>query len=732
MRPFSFLRLFVLILLLGTVASRTADQMSESCDVLVYGGTPGGIAAAVSAARMGNNVTLADPGYFVGGMMAGGLTKTDLGNRSTIGGLSAEYFDRVFAYYKRTYGENSLQARQSKQGAFFEPKVAALIFRQMLDEAGVKVLLKYRLEKATLDRQRLDSVLLVSTGTEPPITIKAGMFIDATYEGDLLAAAEVPYRVGREASAEYNESLAGMNAGPEMYRGKGDHRVQAYNIRSTITNRADILIPFPKPKNYDPAPHQHFIDTVLKFHIKTFADLFHDAPLWGEVNGKLDPNKCDYVGINYNYAEGSPEERARILEKVQDYWLSLWYMLANDPRLPEEFRKDVRKWGLPADEFVESGHVTPQIYVRVARRMLGRYMLTQNDVIDDRFKPDAICLGSYNVDSHEVQDFISDKGPVSEGFIIQATDPYEIPYRAITPFAPTNLLSVCAVSATHISYGTLRMEPVFLMIGQAAGTAAAIALKDHVSVQDVPLKELQAALRTAHIPLEAPFRPKVEIEVKTPPPYTPGQEITFEAKVTRSHAPVEDFAWNFDGSGEVQAKGPSAKYRFDAAKPYTVTLNAKDKDGFQALLATKDLPIGTNLRDTEVTFAKAKAVGRWDRAGSSSVAYRFRVPFHDMNAEKGAKSVTFETRLPEDGIYRVAMAFAEDSNRATNVPVTVESAEGSKTIVIDEKVSNKPFAFIPLGEFRFTKDAPARVTVSNANTSGFVAVDAIRWIPTGK
>ena len=714
------------------VLSRAEAPKQESCDVFVYGGTPGGIAAAISAARLGNKVTLADPGYFVGGMMAGGLTKTDLGNRSTIGGVSAEFFDRIYAYYKKTYGENSKQAEQTKKGAFFEPKIAALIFGQMLDEAGVKVLLKYRLEKATMAKLRIDSVDLVSTGKEAPLTIKAAEFIDATYEGDLLAAAEVPYRVGREAAAEYNESLAGMTSGPEMYRGKGDHRVQAYNIRSTITNRADILVPFPKPKNYDPAPHKHFVDTVKKFKLKTFEDLFHDAPLWGEVNGKLDPNKGDDVGVNYNYSEGSPEERARILQTVQDYWLSLWYMLANDPELPEDFRKSVQKWGLPADEFVESGHVTPQIYVRVARRMLGRYMLTQNDVMDERFKPDAICLGSYNIDSHDVQDMITDKGRISEGYIIQSTDPYEIPYRAITPFAPENLLSVCAVSATHIAYGTLRMEPVFMMIGQAAGTAAALAKRDNEPVQNIAVDELQGMLRKAGITLQAPFRPKVEIEVKTPPPYSPGQEIAFEAKVVRSKAPVEDFAWNFDGSGEVQATGPTATYRFDAAKPYTVSLNAKDKDGYQALLATKDITTGDATSDVEVTFAKAKPVGRWDRAGSGSVAYRFRVPYHDMDADKGAKSVTFETNLPADGTYKVAMAFSEDSNRATNVPVTVESAEGNKTVTINQKITDKPFAFVPLGEFNFKKGQPARVVVSNAGTKGFVAVDAIRWIPTGR
>lgn len=709
--------------------SIAAENAENKYDVVVYGGTPGGVAAAVSASRQGQKVILIEPQYFVGGMLAGGLTKTDLGNRDTIGGLSREFFGRVKAYYDKTFGPDSIQAKQTNDGAFFEPKTAALIFREMLDEAKVEVLLKHRLVSADVSRDRIESIKIESTESGDSRSIQGRVFIDATYEGDLLAAANVPYRVGREAREEYGESLAGMNEGPEIYRGKGDHRVQAYNMRSTITNRADILVPFPKPDTYTPEPHKSFVEYVKKHNLKTFEELFHDAPLWGEVNGKLDPNKADAVGLNLNYAEADPEGRAKIVKAIQDYWLSLWYMLQTDPELPEEFRKSVEKWGLPKDEFVESNHVSPQVYVRVARRMLGRYMLTQVDVMDDRFKEDSICLGSYNIDSHDIQKIRTPKGLINEGYLIQSTDPYEIPYRAITPFAPSNLLVVCAVSATHIAYGTLRMEPVFMMLGDAAGMAASMAIKNSCPVQDISVPDLQAYLKKAGIAIEAPFRPKVEIAVNEEGPFQVGQVLHFDAEVVRSKSDVTDYQWSFDGSGEVQATEKSAKFKFDTPGVYEVQLSAKDADGKEALLATMPVQIGDSSEGPEeVVFSEIKPTGRWDRAGSGLLSYRFRTPYHDMNSDKGSKSVVFETTLPESGKYKVSFAYAEDGNRSANTPVTVEHAGGSDEIIIDQRKKPSRFAFTPLGVYSFEKGKPARVIVGNKDTEGYVVVDAVRWI----
>ncbi len=729
MKASSFIRPLVLLLL----PLMTGHAAPVETDVLVYGGTPAGISAAVAAARHGKKVTLAEPMYFVGGMMAGGLTKTDIGNRDTIGGISGEFFARVLKHYQKAYGADSEQVKATHEGAFFEPKVAAEIFREMLAEAGVTVLLKHELASAAIGGKKLSSITLLDAASKEKSVFTAKVFIDASYEGDLLAATGVPYRVGREASAEFGESLAGMTEGPAEYLGKGDHRVQSFNMRSTLTNRPDILVPVPKPAEYTPEAHRAFVEAVKRGGYRTFEELFLDVPLWGGVNGKFDPNKADAVGLNYGYVEADAEGRRRIVQRLRDHWLSLWYMLQNDPELSEEFRASARQWGLPKDEFTESGNVSPQPYVRVGRRMLGRHFLTQNDVMDDRFKEDSICLGSYNIDSHEVQRVLTDKGWEKEGFIIQSIDPYEIPYRSITPVAPGNLLVSCAVSASHIAYGTLRMEPVFMMIGQAAGEAASLSINHGTTVQDIPVQELQKTLKTAGIALEAPFRPKIGITVKTPPPYQPGQKIDFEATVLRSRGDIKNLQWNFDGSGEVQAEGMKASYTYAFAKPAQVILTATDAEGFKAMPVTIDLAIGEGGRpDPEIGFPKATKVGMWGRAGTGLVSYRFRTGYHDMDSGKGQKSVTFQTKLPEDGTYRVAIAFPEGSNRPSAVPVTIQSADGSSRVTIDQRRKATDFAFLPLGEFRFTRGQPASVTISNEGTKGFVAADAVRWIRVPK
>lgn len=726
------LRLLVfLALVTGSPFCRAESKPAAmTADIVVYGGTPAGVAAAVAAAREGRKVILVEPGSFVGGMMAGGLTKTDLGNRKTIGGVSKEFFDWVYSYYRTTYGNDSTQATQTREGAFFEPSVAAKIFREMLQDTNVRVLLSHRLADAEVRENRINAITALSPGNSKPMSIEGTVFIDASYEGDLMAAAGVPYRVGREARAEYNEPLAGMTAGPAAYLGTGDHRPQAYNIRSPITNRQDIRVPFPKPVNYDPTPHEHFINAVNKHGIATFEQLFHDIPHWGEVNGKLDPNKADAVGVNFNYVEADAERRAVIVERIRDHWMSLWYMLGNDPRLPASFRKSVMNWGLPSDEFTETGHVTPQVYVRVARRMLGRHMLTQSDTQDERFKEDSICLGSYNIDSHEIQEILTPEGPVSEGFIIQGVDPYEIPYRILTPFAPSNLLVICAVSATHIAYGTLRMEPVFMMIGEAAGRAANLAIAAGVPVQDIDVKKLQGELRAAGITLDAPFRPKAVIEIETPPPYKPGDTITFRARVVRERAKITQLDWNFDGSGAVQATGQTVTHTFPRAGRFPVTLALADADKYQGLLATTEITIGdkTTTPPVESLFANARAKGRWDRGGSGSMAYRARTHYHDMNEEKGQKSASFVAEVPEDGSYEVAMAYADEKDRASNVIARIEHADGTAEVKINQQTP-KPFAFAPLGTFRFERAKPARVVISNEGTDGLVSVDAIRWIP---
>lgn len=731
MRCFS--RLLLSTLAIGLACSPTtaaAQNAATSYDVVVFGATPAGIMASVAAARRGESVVLLEPSYLVGGMMSGGLTKTDIGNRATVGGLSLEFFSRVETHYRDKYGPDSSQLKETRGGLFFEPHVADLVFSQLLDESRVTVLRKQQLVSADFAGNSLSSLRTRHYETGAESEFRGRIFIDATYEGDLLAAAHVPYRVGREARAEYGESLAGLTEGPTMYRGKGDHRVQAYNFRSTLTTRDDIRVPISKPKHYTPGPHRHFIETVKKHGFRTFEDLFHDAPLWGPVNGKSDPNKADYTGANYNYPEADYAMRAVIVDRVRDHWLSLWWMLQNDPELPEEFKISARRWGLPKDEFVESGHVSPQIYVREARRLLGRHMLTQRDLERDRHKPDTIALGSYNIDSHDVAVFRTPEGLVKDGYLISSVDPYEIPYRSITPFAPGNLLVTCAVSATHIAYGSLRMEPVFMMIGQAAGFAAHLARRQDQPVQDVSISQLQALLTGAGIPLEAPFRPVVEI---VPPagPIEPGVPVRFEARPIHVRSPLT-YHWNFDGTGATQRTGPVAEFVFPVAKKVTVSLKAVDSDGHHSLVEQYSFELGENApADIGLTVQQAELTGRWDRGSTRSVENRGRVNYHDMNAGKGEKRAVFAATLPRSGKYAVALAFQDGPGRATAVPVTIQHADGESRVTINQRDRGTVFAFRPLGEFTFRAGDTARVIVSNEGTTGYVSVDEVRWIWLG-
>jgi hypothetical protein len=699
-------------------------------DLVVYGATPAGVMAAVAAAKAGRTTALVEPGYLIGGMMAGGLTKTDVGSAETIGGLSKEFYGRVLDHYTKEFGADSEQVKQTAGGFFFEPKVAGQIFREMLDAAGVEITTHERLVDAKVENNAIVSITVENTQKKAQRVVAGRMFVDATYEGDLMAAVGVPYRVGREAREEYDESLAGMNEGPEMYRGKGDHRVQAYNMRSTLTNRRDILVPVPKPKHYNPEAHADYLNSVLKHNIRTFEELFTDHDKWGMVNGKADANRSDAVGVNFAYAEGDYEQRARIVELVQDHWLSLWYMLQNDERLPAEFRESAKRWGLPADEYDESGHVSPQVYVRVARRMLGRHMLTEHDVDEYRWKDDAICLGSYNFDSHVVQNILLPGGPKDEGYFIQITDDYEIPYRSITPFAPNNLLVVCAVSATHVAYSTLRMEPVFMMIGHAAGLAADMALAAKLPVQELDTSALRAKIEQTGIPTKASFRPTVEIEAVGAQPFQPGTPVKFGIRPVRVESPLKEFAWCFDGSGEVQSTEESPSHVFAAPGLHTVDLLVEDADGCASRLASKTIRIGDSTEPNFVTSeATPKFVGRWDRTRGPEAEYRKKVAFIDRNEGKGEKSATYTAKAPRDGRYLIALAYSSSTNRASNVPVTVRYGDKVVPLTVNQK-KRKPalLAFQPLTEVELKAGEEVSVEISNKGTDGFVVADQFRLI----
>jgi len=508
----------VLAILLLAAVSASAQQ---SFDLIVYGGTAGGVMTAVAGARQGLKTALLNPGKHIGGMVSGGLSGTDVGRREVIGGLSLEFYVRAGGHYQLN--------RHLQEIAWMpEPKVAEAIMRQMLKDAGVTLLEEHRLREKTGVRK--EGTRIVEINTENGATFRAGVFADASYEGDIMAQAKVSYTFGRESTQEYGESLAGVravtpshqfavdipardkngkllpeiSAEPRGEPGSADKRIQAYNFRVIATNVPENRLPWAKPEGYDPWRYE-----LLARYLTAMTELMGSPLTFNEVsllrvipNGKADLNNrggfsTDYIGKNYDYPDASYAERARIWKEHEDYQRGFYYFLANDPRVPKSLQEEVRQYGLAKDEFVDTGSWPNQLYIREARRMVGDFVATQKDLQTDLTKPDVIGMGSYGSDSHNLQRFVNEKGFVeNEGDVQVPVKPYQIPYRLILPKRgeATNLLVPVCFSASHIAYSSLRMEPQYMLIGHAAGVAAALAVRNASAVQDVNVAELQKKL----------------------------------------------------------------------------------------------------------------------------------------------------------------------------------------------------------------------------------------------
>jgi hypothetical protein len=528
--------IFVSAASLSTTAVRL--QSVRTFDVVVYGGTAGGVITAVTAARGGLKVALIEPRDHLGGMVSGGLGWTDYGRKEVIGGYSLEFFERVGAHYGEPIAWH------------FEPHVAEAVFKEMASEAGVTVIYRQRLkEKSGVVRNgsRIAEILM-----EDGTRFGASVFADASYEGDLMAQSGVTYTYGRESVAQYGESLAGVRdrtpfhqftirrdpqdaasavavqispydaahrllpeigAAPKGRAGDTDRKVQAYNFRMCLTDDPANQVPFPKPSNYSPARYEllaQFLARATEIAGRPLVMRDVMSPDALGRNHKLDVNNngafsTDYIGGSWEYPDGDYRTRARIWQAHIDYEAGFFYFLAHDPRVPPSLRDEVSRWGLAKDEFVDTNHWPHQLYVREARRMVGEYVMTQKDIQTDLTKPDVIGMGSYNSDSHNIQRVVNPDGFVeNEGDMQVPVTPYQIPYRMILPNARemTNLLVPVAFSASHVAYSTLRMEPQYMIIGQAAGVAATIAVARHVPVQNVDPAVLTATLRQQRAVME--------------------------------------------------------------------------------------------------------------------------------------------------------------------------------------------------------------------------------------
>jgi hypothetical protein len=489
-----------------------------------------------------------------------------MGDRNTVGGLANEFFQRIVKFYRDQYGADSWNFKACRNGATFEPHVAELVFDQMIKEQPrITVWRSHRYRSVTLDGDRATPgnrvIALVADDVVNKVarTFKAGLFIDASYEGDVMAGARVPYRVGREGRAEYGEFLAGVSMGPKEQRGMGDHRTMAYNYRVCVTSNTANRVLFPKPAHYDPSP---FVATdgkrIKEGHVTGFGGFFTTVDK-AHPNGKYDANWGDFAGNSEGYADGDWPTRDRIAARIRDHFQSRLYYFQNDSELPEAFRNEARTWGLPKDEFADTGHWPFQLYVREARRMVGRHVLREQDLTQDRWKADGIATGSYGVDCHIVQYLREDGRLVPEHTRHVALNNYDIPYASLVPPDVENLLVPVCCSATHVAYCSLRMEPVYMMLGHAAGNAAHLALAGKTPVQKVDAQRLRALLLKEGAILDAGYQPQVKL-TWTPVYPKPGEKVIFKAVAGALKEPLKAIVWDFDG--KVSAEGERAVHTF--------------------------------------------------------------------------------------------------------------------------------------------------------------------------
>ena len=656
---------FVLIL----AATAFAAPSTETCDVAVYGGTSGGVAAAVQAARMGKSVVLIEPGKHLGGLTSGGLGATDIGNKGAIGGISREFYRRLGKHYGKD------------EAWTFEPHVAEQVMNDLVREAGVKVVLGERLDLAggvKKNAGRIASICMES-GRE----FAARVFVDASYEGDLMAKAGVSYHVGREANSVFNETFNGVQLGSKKHQfnvrvdpyvkpgdpasgllpgihsgspgdhGQGDRRVQAYNFRMCLTDDPANRLPFAKPPGYDPLRYE-----LLRRYIEAgvFDALGSNLPM---PNRKTDTNNngafsTDNIGMNYDYPDGDYATRERIFQEHVTYQQGLMWFLANDPRLPEKVRNEVSRWGLCKDEFPDNGGWPHQLYVREARRMISACVMTQHHCQGRELAGDSVGLAAYGMDSHNVQRWVKDGHASNEGDVqVHGFRPYPIAYRSIVPKRAEcdNLLVPVCLSASHIAYGSIRMEPVFMVLGQSAATAACQAIDADAAVHDIDVDKLQERLL----------------------------------------ADKQMLAWD-------EPAGPAA---IDPAE----------------------------LPGMVVDDADAERTGEW--VESTAIGSFIGVGYlHDGNADKGRKSLRFKFTVRRAGRYEARLAYTTNPNRAANVPIAISVPGSEKEVTINER---RPPAidgqFVALGQYELKEGDPVIITISNRGTDGYVVVDAVQLLP---
>jgi hypothetical protein len=533
------LTLLFITLPVSAVASKKSQEFKA--DIIIYGGTSAAITAAVQAVRMKKTVIIVSPDRHLGGLSSAGLGFTDTGNKTVIGGIAREFYHRVYLHYqndqswawqqKAEYG-NKGQGTPAIDGAdrtmwIFEPHVAEQIMEDFAKENKLQIFREELLNRDNGVLMKNGNIISIATLTGKKFIGK--VFIDATYEGDLMAAAKVSYHVGREANTTYSENwngvqalvfqhqhhfaakidpykisgdknsglLAGVSNEVPRPNGTADHKLQAYCFRMCLTNVPENRVAFPKPDHYNPEDYELLV-RVFNSGWTALFNKYDPLPNRKTDTNNHGPFSTDYIGMNYEYPEASYAKRKQIIAAHENYQKGLMYFMATDPRIPKDLQQQLNKWGLAKDEFKDNGNWPHQIYVREARRMIGAFVMSENEVLGKKEVPKSIGMGSYSLDSHNTQRYVTPEGYVqNDGDIgVKAPKPYGISFDAIVPKITEckNLLVPVCISSSHIAYGSVRMEPVFMILGESAATAASLAIDNKTAVQEVDYKLLKALL----------------------------------------------------------------------------------------------------------------------------------------------------------------------------------------------------------------------------------------------
>lgn len=655
----------ILLVIVVLFSSFGIVPKEEKYDLIIYGGTSSGVIAAYAASKEGLKVAILEPREHMGGLTTGGLGHVDIGNLETVGGYAREFLKRVSSHY----GTNKIQTD-------IESSVSEKVFLQMLKETDTKVFYHSRLlpRKGVIKQGNKIQKLVLEDGRR----FSAHIYMDATYEGDLMAQSGVSYTVGRESINEYNESSAGIQPYKLVRRyddvqleevkrlsatflldyvfsdkekiGAADSRVQAYVYRLCVTTNKENQVSFAKPNGYNPQRYTHVLTRINRLRLFTLDKVL---TLYHLPNQKFDVNHMDLVNASWKYAEASYKDRSYIENYHKQYQQGLLYFLANDEGVPEQLRTDMKRYGYARDEFADNDNWPYMLYIREGRRMIGQYVMKQQDAWDNPHKDDAIAIGSYFMDSHTVQRFITPAGEMlEEGEMKHAPfRPYEISYGAIVPKQKEceNLFVTVCMSATHTIYGSLRMEPVFMMTGHAAAVASALAIKGKVAIQQIDKKQLREELTTQGQILS----------------YTPKDEFYIDKKTTTGYV----------------------------------------------------------MDDTDAVLT-----GHWQHSVSTGPFLMYDYRFTNQSATETA-SAQYNPNLPEDGIYEVQMMYSPDRNRSKAVRVVIEDDDGEKVVLVDMTQNVLlPDYWFSLGSYKFSKAGKPKVTISNLGAKGVVIADGLRFI----